>query len=65
MNAEQLTRLFEPVVASLGLECLGVEFVASRGSGLVRVSMPPHSVRVLAPVTTPGPGGYSVYKRMP
>ena len=37
MNAEQLTRLFEPVVASLGLECLGVEFVASRGSGLVRV----------------------------
>lgn len=37
MNAEQLTRLFEPVVASLGLECLGVEFVASRGNGLVRV----------------------------
>jgi ribosome maturation factor RimP len=37
MNAEQLTRLFEPVVSSLGLECLGVEFVASRGSGLVRV----------------------------
>jgi ribosome maturation factor RimP len=37
MNAEQLTRLFEPVIASLGLECLGVEFVASRGSGLVRV----------------------------
>ena len=37
MNAEQLTRLFEPVVASLGLECLGVEFVASRGGGLVRV----------------------------
>ncbi|MBK6436062.1 MAG: ribosome maturation factor RimP [Rhodanobacteraceae bacterium] len=37
MNAEQLTRLFEPVVASLGLECLGVEFVASLGSGLVRV----------------------------
>jgi ribosome maturation factor RimP len=37
MNAEQLTRLFEPVIASLGLECLGVEFVASRGSGLVRI----------------------------
>lgn len=37
MNAEQLTRIFEPVVSSLGLECLGVEFVASRGSGLVRV----------------------------
>ena len=36
MNAEQLTRLFEPVIASLGLELLGVEFVASRGSGLVR-----------------------------
>jgi ribosome maturation factor RimP len=37
MNAQELTRLFEPVVASLGLECLGVEFVASRGGGLVRV----------------------------
>ena len=37
MNAEQLTRLFDPVIASLGLELLGVEFVASRGSGLVRV----------------------------
>ncbi|HWT16880.1 MAG TPA: ribosome maturation factor RimP [Patescibacteria group bacterium] len=37
MNAEQLTRLFEPVAESLGLECLGVEFVASRGNGLVRV----------------------------
>ncbi|MBK6728678.1 MAG: ribosome maturation factor RimP [Xanthomonadales bacterium] len=37
MNAEQLTELFEPVIASLGLECLGVEFVASRGNGLVRV----------------------------
>ena len=37
MNAEKLTQLFDPVIASLGLECLGVEFVASRGSGLVRV----------------------------
>lgn len=37
MNAEQLTQLFDPVIASLGLECLGVEFVASRGNGLVRV----------------------------
>ena len=36
MNAEQLTRLFEPVIASLGLELLGVEFAASRGNGLVR-----------------------------
>ena len=56
MDADDLRDLIPPPAGSKRL---------TAGSGLVRVSMPPHSVRVLAPVTTPGPGGYSVYKRMP
>ena len=35
-NAE-LTNLLTPVVADLGLECLGVEYSPSHGNGLVRV----------------------------
>ncbi|MBS0557404.1 MAG: ribosome maturation factor RimP [Proteobacteria bacterium] len=35
-NAE-LTNLLAPVVADLGLECLGVEYSPSQGNGLVRV----------------------------
>lgn len=35
-NAE-LTNLLTPVVTDLGLECLGVEYSPSQGSGLVRV----------------------------
>lgn len=37
MKAEDLATLFAPVVASLGLECLGVEYSPSRGNSLVRV----------------------------
>ena len=37
MKAENLATLFTPVVASLGLECLGVEYSPSRGNSLVRV----------------------------
>jgi glycosidase len=56
MDADDLRDLIPPPAGSKRL---------TAGSGLVRVTMPPRSVRVLAPVTTPGPGGYSVYKRMP
>jgi ribosome maturation factor RimP len=37
MRNEELTVLLAPVVADLGLECLGVEYSPSHGNGLVRV----------------------------
>lgn len=37
LKAEDLSTMFEPVVAALGLECLGVEYSPSRGNSLVRV----------------------------
>ena len=37
MRNEELTELLTPVVADLGLECLGVEYSPSHGNGLVRV----------------------------
>ena len=37
MRNEELTELLAPVVADLGLECLGVEFSPSHGNSLVRV----------------------------
>lgn len=37
MRNEELTRLLSPVVADLGLECLGVEYSPSHGNSLVRV----------------------------
>ncbi len=37
MRNEELTELLEPVVANMGLECLGVEYSPSRNNSLVRV----------------------------
>src|SRR6185312_1884 len=37
MRNEELTELLTPVVADLGLECLGVEYSPSHGNSLVRV----------------------------
>lgn len=37
MKAEELSKLFAPVVSALGLECLGVEFSPSHGNSLLRV----------------------------
>lgn len=37
MRNEELTNLLAPVVAAMGLECLGVEFSPSHGNSLVRV----------------------------
>ena len=37
MRNEEVTELLAPVVADLGLECLGVEYSPSHGNGLVRV----------------------------
>lgn len=37
MRDERLTELLTPIVADLGLECLGVEYSPSHGNGLVRV----------------------------
>jgi len=37
MRNEELTELLAPIVADLGLECLGVEYSPSHGNGLVRV----------------------------
>jgi ribosome maturation factor RimP len=37
MFNKELTQLLTPVVADLGLECLGVEYSPSQGNGLVRV----------------------------
>ena len=37
MRNEELTELLAPVVADMGLECLGVEYSPSHGNGLVRV----------------------------
>ena len=37
MYNKELTQLLAPVVADLGLECLGVEYSPSHGNGLVRV----------------------------
>lgn len=37
MRNDELTELLAPVVADLGLECLGVEYSPSHGNGLVRV----------------------------
>jgi len=37
MRNEELTRLVEPAIADLGLECLGVEYSPSHGNSLVRV----------------------------
>jgi ribosome maturation factor RimP len=34
---EELTELLTPVIADMGLECLGVEYSPSNGNGLVRV----------------------------
>lgn len=37
MKDEELLQLIGPVVADLGLECLGIEFAPSRGNSLLRV----------------------------
>jgi ribosome maturation factor RimP len=37
MRNEELTELLAPVIADMGLECLGVEYSPSHGNGLVRV----------------------------
>ena len=37
MRNEELTQLLAPVIADLGLECLGVEYSPSHGNSLVRV----------------------------
>jgi ribosome maturation factor RimP len=37
MRNEELTQLLTPVIADLGLECLGVEYSPSYGNSLVRV----------------------------
>jgi ribosome maturation factor RimP len=37
MRNEELTQLLVPIVADMGLECLGVEYSPSHGNGLVRV----------------------------
>jgi ribosome maturation factor RimP len=37
MRNEELTTLLSPVIADLGLECLGVEYSPSHGNSLVRV----------------------------
>ena len=37
MRNEELTELLTPVIADLGLECLGVEYSPSYGNSLVRV----------------------------
>jgi len=37
MRSAELTELLAPVVADMGLECLGVEFSPSHGNSLVRV----------------------------
>src|SRR5258708_33815970 len=37
MRNQELTELLAPVVAGLGLECLGVEYSPSHGNSLVRV----------------------------
>lgn len=37
MKAQELATLFSPVVAALGLECLGVEYSPSRGNSRLRV----------------------------
>jgi len=37
MRNEVLTQLLAPVIADLGLECLGVEYSPSHGNSLVRV----------------------------
>ena len=37
MRNEELTELLAPVVADLGLECLGVEYSPSHGNSLVRI----------------------------
>jgi ribosome maturation factor RimP len=37
MRNEELTGLLSPVIADLGLECLGVEYSPSHGNSLVRV----------------------------
>ena len=37
MRNEEMTNLLAPVIAGMGLECLGVEFSPSHGNSLVRV----------------------------
>src|SRR5215475_14139233 len=37
MRNEELTELLAPVIADLGLECLGIEYSPSHGNSLVRV----------------------------
>ena len=37
MRNTELTELLAPIVAELGLECLGVEYSPSHGNSLVRV----------------------------
>lgn len=37
MKNEQLSGLLEPVIEALGLECLGIEYVAHRSGGLLRI----------------------------
>ncbi len=37
MRNEELTKLVEPAIADLGLECLGVEYSPSHGNSLVRL----------------------------
>lgn len=37
MRNEELTELLAPVIADMGLECLGVEYSPSHGNSLVRV----------------------------
>ncbi len=37
MKHEELQNLLAPVIAALGLECVGIEFAPSRGNSLVRL----------------------------
>lgn len=37
MNAQQLTQLISPIVATLGLECLGVEYGQHSSNSLLRI----------------------------
>ncbi len=37
MKREEIENLLAPVIADLGLECLGIEFVPSGGSALLRI----------------------------
>lgn len=68
---DRLTRLFEPVITSMGYELVGVQYKPSRGEGLVRVyidseegvtvddcALVSHQVSGLLDVEDPVPGHY-------